>query len=249
MTRCKMKKRMRMLREKRGATFIPVRLVMSIVIIVAISGLFYAGLKYWMPLIEEKKMDRQVNEINAMFQEMVKGSARNVALGENYKEEYGERRKFEFDLPSKLVYLGLGVDPDPFNNGSLRRGITGDGSIIVYKIEGRSKKVYWTDENIKLRLGEYKNKNWVIKDPPEGLILKGGGVHKKVIFELVEYHDKKYILIYANNSNTIPYMRVMPSLLYISNPSYGESLYEKIVKNWKYLTGKIKSLLSVNMNL
>ena len=42
----------------------------------------------------------------------------------------------------------------------------------------------------------------VIKKPEEGLVIIHGGKYE-ITFELVKYHDEKYIIMYANN--TVPY--------------------------------------------
>ena len=190
--------------DKRGNSFLSMRVILSIVVIAAITGLFYVGIKNAIPLIEENNMEKQIEELETAFHQMVKGDTRDIALQQDYKTEYGERIIYNFRLPSHLVYLGIGADPDPNNNGKYQCKLTNDGSIIVYKIEGRSKQIYWLDDDIKLRLGEYRNNNWLIKKPYEGLVLTGNGKYE-ITFELVKYHDEKYILIYANN--TVPYER------------------------------------------
>ncbi len=191
---------MKFLKDNKGQTFLPIRLLMSIVIIAAISAIFYIGIRNMMPIIAENKVERQITELIAMFQEMVKGDARNLDIMENYKESPGERRVFKFSLPSSLAYFGIGTDPDPNNDGEIERCLVEDGRIIVFKIKGRNKKIYWLEENIKIRLGKYENNNWLIKEPEEGLIIASGGEYK-ITFELVIHHKEKYILIYANNSN------------------------------------------------
>ncbi len=188
--------------DKKGIAFLSMKFVLSVVVIAVITGIFYVGVRNIMPLIEENNVEKQVEKLDNLFHQMMVGDARDVTLQQDYKTEYGERVVYEFNLPSDIVYLGIGTDPDPNNNGKLQCKLMENGNVIVYKIEGRSKKIYWLDEKIKLRLGEYKNNNWLIKKPEEGLVITHGGKYK-ITFELVKYHDEKYILIYANN--TIPY--------------------------------------------
>ena len=188
---------MKFLKNNAGQTFLPMRLLMSIVVIAVIATLFYLGLKHIMPAMAENKVERQITELEAMFNEMISGDARNLDIMENYKESPGERRTFKFDLPSSLAYLGIGTDPDPNNDGKIEKGIVEDGRIIVFKIKGRNKKICWLDENIKIRLGNYTNNNWLIKEPDEGLIITSGGKYS-ITFELVSYHGEKYILVYAD---------------------------------------------------
>ncbi len=242
---------MNMIVDRRGATFISMRLLMSIVVIVVISSLFYVGLKNIMPSIAEAKVERQVNALDNLFQEMITGDARDVALYEDYKTQSGERRTFSFDLPSQLNYLGIGTDPDPDNDGQLERNLMEDGTVIVYKVEGRSKKIHWLDEDIRIRLGEYKDGNWLIKKPEEGLILKAEGKFE-ITFELVKYHNKKYILIHSNNSNFIPYFDNNPPFVSIISPVEGTYSYGDILIQWvvfddigiKYIKVEYKSSTS-----
>jgi len=188
--------------DRQGIAFLTTRVILSIVVVASITGTFYIGVKNVMPMIEEGKVKKQVEELDSIFHQMVVGDARDVALQQDYKTEYGERHTYEFDLPSHLAYLGIGTDPDPNNNGKYQCKLMGNGNVIVYKIEGRSKKIYWLDKDIKLCLGEYKNNNWLIKKPEEGLVIIHGGKYE-ITFELVKYHDEKYIIMYANN--TVPY--------------------------------------------
>lgn len=207
----------RFLRDSRGATIIPVRLALSIILIAAMGSLFYVGFQHFLPIWAEGKVDQQVTDLDTMFHEMIAGSARNLDLGENYVEKPGERRPFTFRLPSHLIYLGIGVDPDPDNNGVLERHLTGEGNIIVYRVEGRGKRVHWLDEGIKIRLGIYEHNNWNMRVPEEGLIIEGGGTYE-IVFELVQYLEKKYILIHANNSEHIPYRDDEPPTVFFTYP-------------------------------
>lgn len=229
---------MKFLKDKKGQTFLPMRLLMSIVVIAAISAVFYVGIKNMMPAMAENKVERQITELQAMFEEIIKGDARNLNIMENYKTSPGERRVFKLDLPSSLAYLGIGTDPDPDNDGQLERSLIEDGRIIVFKIKGRSKKIYWLEEDIKIRLGKYEDDNWLIKEPEEGLIIANGGEYK-ITFELVTYHEEKYILIYANNSD-YPYYDSEPPVINIISvnsvsPKENEEIklpYDDILIEW-----------------
>lgn len=240
-----------MIHDRKGATFISMRLLMSIIVIVVISGLFYVGLKNIMPSVAEAKVEKQINALDTLFQEMLTGDARDVALYEDYKTQSGERRTFSFNLPSQLNYLGIGTDPDPDNDGHLERNLMEDGTVIVYKVEGRSKKIHWLGEDVRIRLGEYKDGNWLIKKPEEGLILKGEGKFE-ITFELVKYHNEKYILIHSNNSNFIPYLDNNPPFVSIINPVEGAHSYDDIFIQWivfddigiKYIKVEYKSSTS-----
>jgi len=185
-----------------GTSFISVRVIITIAMLMVIAGLFYVGIKQALPIIEENNIKRQVLSLDTLLHEMAGGDARNV-LTENHRVKSGEKRIFRINLPSSISYFSIGTDADPNNDGKLQSKLMYDGRVIVYKIKGRSKKIYWLDSNIKLRLGEYKNGDWTIKEPEEGLVIQNGGKYK-ITLELVKYHNENIILIYGNNS--VPYI-------------------------------------------
>jgi len=172
--------------NRKGIFFLPFRFLISIIIIAVIISILIAGFGKMQLFFEEQKMEKHVNNMILIFNEMINGDARN--LGGDFT--YGERRQYVLDLPPHLEYIGIGVDPDANDTG-----LTGDGNIIVYKIAGRSKRVYWMDDEIKLRAGEYRNGKWLAKIPSQGLIMRHG--KHKLIFELVKYNDEKFILVYS----------------------------------------------------
>jgi len=57
------------------------------------------------------------------------GNARDI---HNPVDGEGESRTIDFSLPTKLVYVGFGVDPD--NDGEMESKMLADGACIVYKM-------------------------------------------------------------------------------------------------------------------
>lgn len=174
--------------NKKGIASLPMKLIISLILISFIISLFLIGLKNFYYLHAEKEAERQIHMLDIIFNEMIYGDARNLDINENYVTKPGEKRIMEIDLPSKVSYIAFGMNPNV-------NALTLNGNIIYYKIEGRSEKSYLLDEEIRLRAGEYVNNNWIIKKPEQGFIIKGGG-KIKLTFELVKQHNKKYILIY-----------------------------------------------------
>jgi len=176
-----------MKRDEKGQTFIPVRVVISIVVAGVIAGLAFAGLQYAMKVGAENQVERECDELLSQISIMVaSGDARDIYD----MHDRGDKRTIELDLPDELVYLGLGADPDDSVHG-----LTGNGSCIFYKIKGMSKKVIWLDENMEFRKGRNDSGRWVIDEPEQGFVIKGGGKYT-ITFELVkDAGGAEYILI------------------------------------------------------
>jgi len=186
-----------MIKDDRGSTFIPMRALMSIVVAGVIIGLVFIGLQHATKISAEKQVERECDDLIASLSTMVAGGdARDIL---NPQDTQGDSRSIELNLPSKLIYLGLGVDPDSDNDGVLESGLTANGSCIFYKTEGISKGVIWLDDSIKFREGIEENGRWTINDPDQGFVIKGGGKYD-ITFELVEdVYGTKYILVLAND--------------------------------------------------
>jgi len=183
--------KMKFREDTKGSTFIPMRALMSIVIAGVIGALAYAGFQQMEKIRAEKEMERICNELIASLSTMVaSGNARDI---HNPADGEGDSRTIDFSLPTKLVYLGFGVDPDPDNDGEMESKMLADGACIVYKIDGLSKKIFWLD-NIKFRKGIKNEKGiWVIDDQQGMVILREGKI--KLTFELVKDFSGKYVLI------------------------------------------------------
>jgi len=112
----------------------------------------------------------------------------------------GTKRTHTFNLPDSLLYLAFGVDPDVDNDGVVETGLTNDGSVIFYRVDGGSKQVIWlSDERCTFREGEYAGGKWVINGDGQGFILNSGG-ETTLTFELVEKNHERCILIHANDN-------------------------------------------------
>ena len=173
--------------------FIPLRFIISVMIMAIIFSVFFAGFKYASRVIAEKNVERECNELIGEISTMVaSGNSRDIYDKNILK---GDTRTKELKFPDELIYIGFGTDPDANNDGILEGGLLCNGSCIVYKVDGFSKKYIWLDENIKFRKGIKKNGIWTIKSPPQGYVLVGGGKFE-LNFELVNKNSEKYVLIY-----------------------------------------------------
>lgn len=178
--------------------FIPIRLIISIILIGFISSLILTGFLKINIITSENQIENQCRLLESKLITMVvSGVARNLDL---INSTEGTKRSQVFILPDNLIYLSFGVDPEPDNNGILTTGLTNNGSAIFYKVDGGNKKVIWLDsKKFHFREGFFINNKWYINGKGQGLILiKNGTV--KLIFELVQKNDEIYILIHLTDN-------------------------------------------------
>jgi len=179
---------------------IPIRLIISIIVMAAIAMMIAVGYQNLSIILAENQVRNECSALEAELYTMVgSGITRDV---DDIGASDGTMRTHTFTLPDSLIYLSFGVDPDTNNDGKLNTGLTENGSVIFYRVSEGSKQVIWFQDNrIKFREGLYNltyNK-WVINGKGQGLIITGGG-KTTLTFELVEKNNVQYILILANDN-------------------------------------------------
>lgn len=183
--------------DNKAVEMIPIRLIISLVIIAAISLLLFFGYLYIRVTLAENNVANEIRTIESKLQTMIAGgNARNL-LDSNAAE--GTKRSYSFELPDNIIFLSFGVNPDENNDGVLKTNLTQNGSCIFYQIEGSSKKVKWLDDEIRFREGNYENGKWDINGNGQGYIISGGG-GVTITFELVMKSNIKYILIQSTDN-------------------------------------------------
>ena len=120
---------------------IPIRLLVSVVIIGVVLLLSVWGYRSLQPTFATNQLQRECDAAVGALTSLVEGgAARDV---DDPLAPLGTRRVLSFDVPGDCVYLAFGGDPDPQNNGALRPLLLGSGAVIVYRVEGASKQVIW----------------------------------------------------------------------------------------------------------
>jgi len=161
---------------------IPVRVLISLILVFVIISIFYLSWKKAEILKAESDVKKQIDYVLSEIEIMVaSGDARDVS---NPSDLSGDKRKFDLNLPEKVDFVAFGFNPEKDEK------ITGDGNCIFYKVKGGNEKAIWLG-NIYFRKGKNESGRWVISD--EGFMIRSG--KQSLIFELVK-EDKKYILIY-----------------------------------------------------
>ena len=180
-----------------AADMIPTRLIISIAIIAAVTLLVAFGYRTLSITSAENKVEHECRELESeLFSMIASGVPRD--LDYIYADD-GTIRSYSFNLPDSLIYLSFGVDPDSDNNGKLSTGLTVNGSVIFYKVDGGNKKTIWLDESFKFREGLFKFNRWVINGDGQGHIIEGGGGRTSLIFELVKQNNESFILIHSTD--------------------------------------------------
>jgi hypothetical protein len=176
---------------------IPIRLLISIVVIAAIAVLLGVGLGVLRTSLAQGQVEQQCHELVAALDTMVQsGAARDVG---NQFAPSGTVRVLTLSLPDSLVYLSFGGDPDVENTGVLHSRVTGDGSVIYYRVHDGSKQVMWLSlGRYRFREGLCSNSTWILKKDAGNFIIDHGGTIT-LVFELVEQDHVMYVLIHGND--------------------------------------------------
>ncbi|MEM4258354.1 MAG: hypothetical protein QXL17_04290 [Candidatus Thermoplasmatota archaeon] len=180
---------------------IPIRMLISIGVIAAISVLIAVGYQNISISIAENQLKNDFNALQSQLYLMVtSGVPRDVydtGLGE------GTKRIQTFIVPDSIQYLGFGCDPDPDNNGVVDSpSLLEDGAVFVFKVAGGSKQVLWLPKDqIRFREGIYNTLfgRWDINTPDQGYMITSGG-KTKIVCELVKRSDEMFVLIQATDN-------------------------------------------------
>jgi len=180
-----------------ASEMIPIRLLISIAIISAIAIMVTIGYNNLNVVFAENNIENECRSLESELCTMTgSGAARDL---DEIEAGDGTKRFHTFNLPSNIVYLSFGVDPDPENNGVLRTGLTCNGSVIFYKVQGGSKHAIWfSDERFRFREGKNTGGKWVINGDGQGFIIKNSG-KTSLVFELVKRNSETFVLIQAND--------------------------------------------------
>jgi hypothetical protein len=180
-----------------AAETIPIRLLISVTVIAAISVLVGTGMGALRTSLAQHQVEQQCHDLVSTLNTMVhSGAPRDL---EDWLASAGTMRIQTLSLPDDLVYLSFGGDPDTENTGMLHSHLTDDGSVIFYRVNGGSKQVIWFSQGTyRFREGRLINTTWTLEGDGESFILDHGGT-STLVFELVEKNHETYILIHGTD--------------------------------------------------
>jgi len=182
--------------DNNAADMIPIRLIISITLVAAIIAILAIGYNSLRIVLSENQVEKDCKALESKFYTMIASGVTRDVNEINAAE--GTKRAYTFNLPENIIFLSFGVDPDQDNNGILETGLTSNGAVIFYKINGGSKKVIWLNSDFKFREGYYDGSKWVINNNGEGFIIKNPG-EIKLNFEYVKRNTEEFILIQSND--------------------------------------------------
>ena len=141
--------------DEYATDMIPIRLLISIAVVSAITLMVFFGFLNLSVIISENQIENDCRELESKIYTMIKsGVPRDV---DEVGAGDGTKRVQVFSLPDNLVFLSFGVDPDENNDGILETGLTENGAVIFFRVQGGSKHVIWLDEDIRFREGIFKD--------------------------------------------------------------------------------------------
>lgn len=183
--------------NNQAADQLPIRLLMSLVIVVTIIVIVVSASGTLRSFLAEQNVETQCRKLEACLSGLAESGAFRDVDACNTAE--GTMRVMTFSLPESLEYLSFGGDPDPLNTGLYGSEIVQDGAVIFYKVQGGNKHVIWLPkETYKFRRGVYVDHQWVICDEVQSFVIHQGG-SITLVFERVQKNHMKYILIHTTD--------------------------------------------------
>lgn len=175
--------------DKNAAEFIPIRLMISVVVIAAISFLIFTGFH---SIQSSSELDTFENELQMMRSEIsllyATGEARDL---DDPFAPTGTTRVFSFQIPLSVTSLSFGV-PLPVSE-SVQEEIGSSG--IFYLCDGGAQHVVWCDSQVVFQKGVSQNARW-ITDGSTPIYSFCSPCEINVTFELVSQTGQRFILIY-----------------------------------------------------
>jgi len=180
-----------------ASEMIPIRLLISIVVISAIAVMVTIGYNNLNVIFAENSIENECRSLESDLYTMISsGVARDL---DEIDASEGTKRIHTFSLPNNIIYLSFGVDPDPKNNEIFETGLTCNGSTIFYKVQCGSKHVMWlSEESYRFREGKYAGDKWIVNGDGQGFIIQNSG-KTSLTFELVKQNNDTFILIHCDD--------------------------------------------------
>ena len=175
-----------------AAEFLPIRLIVSMIIISVITFLFISGFFRVSKEVVDNQLRQDLFHLETKLQLLVEsGYPRDM---ENPLMN-GSVRSFNFDLPDYVQFLSFGGDPTMLTE-ELESNIADEMmSSIVYQCEDQTKRTVWLDSRIRFIKGERINDEWMIQSIPHMFVCRNSGKFD-LLFELIEKNDNIYVMIY-----------------------------------------------------
>jgi len=182
------------MRSQDAVDQIPIRFLMSVMIIIAVFLLVLSASDSLRTYLAEQQVESQCRSIEASLSTLVGGGA--VRDVDDLNAAEGAKRVQTVTLPDSLLYLSFGGDPEASSSDVFSSELVEDGAVIFYRVQGGSKQVIWLPkETYKFRKGVLIGSHWAIDGDGQSLVLHSAGT-LTLVFERVQKNHKSYILIH-----------------------------------------------------
>lgn len=177
-----------------AAEMLPIRLIISLAIIATIVVLVVGASGTLGIYLAEQQIEQQCLHLRSELSTMVgTGAFRDL---DDPSAPDGTKRVCTLFLPDSLVYLAFGYDSSIVQTSDFTPTLVEDEAVIVYKVEGGSKKVIWlADVAYPFREGNFVHGRWMLNEDSHGYVIRRGGT-STLVFECVQKNHDSCILLY-----------------------------------------------------
>ena len=178
--------------DDEAVEFLPIRLMISMVIIGVITLLFILGSSRVSREVADNQIEQQLLDLETKLNLLVTtGSPRDL----DHPIINGSLRSYRLYIPEHVHYVCFGGDPTIETEDSDMIQHHRMMSSIVYLCEPKSKRIRWLDQKIRLVKGSRINDEWTLPPNPEMFVCTESGTYD-LCFELVERNNDIYVMIY-----------------------------------------------------
>jgi hypothetical protein len=172
-----------------AAEFIPIRLMISVAVIAAISFLVFTGFQSIQSSSEIDSFENQLHMIQSEISLLyATGEARDL---EDTFAPTGTTRVFSIHIPSLVTSISFGASDLSYKDIPNEDGSSG----IFYKYAGGAQRAVWCDDQVVFLRGLVQESRWVT-DGTSPFFSFSSSCEMNVTFELVSQDEHRFILIY-----------------------------------------------------
>lgn len=133
--------------DNEGIDTIPLKIVVYLVITGCVLALIVISWNAIAPLKQGYGMESQLSAASIELLSLQQGKARDLSLP--FSTE-GSMCSIDLDFPQEVTYVGLGVDPDPDNDGNVTNSAWNiENNTIIYRYDNSVRKI-WIIEGEKI---------------------------------------------------------------------------------------------------
>lgn len=175
--------------DTNAAEFIPIRLMISVVVIAAISFLIFTGLQSIQSSSEADAFENEIHMIRSEIS-LLYATGEQRDLDDPFAPT-GTKRVFHIHIPSSVTHLSFGSFISASNGAQDADASSG---IFYTRIDG-TQKVIWCEDQVVFRKGILLDSRWTT-DGSSPVFSFSSLCEINVTFELVSQAGQRFVLIY-----------------------------------------------------